>query len=102
LLQEQCGSSFPGCGRIIEFERALSRKDLNRRDFPVKHNLAENDVFDLPRLVELARTIAMKRPDDVAGHIEIGQRWSESPKIDLAVDQTIQRIETSNAWIILR
>lgn len=59
----------------------------------------------MPRLLELARLTAAQRPADVyfdAGDVGIGQRWSDAPKLSDPVHAVLERIESANAWIILR
>ncbi len=105
MILKQCDLAGSAGDTIIDLNRSRFREDFNRRDFPVTHSLADSPLFTLPRLVELAGAIAARRPNDIysdAGKIAVTQRWSESPKLDAAVDATIQRIETSDAWIILR
>ncbi len=90
---------------ILDMDRAVFRDSFERRHFTLGHALAGSELFQLPRLIELARDTAETRPTDLyfdAGDIEIGQRWASSPKSSFPIDETIRRIETARAWIILR
>jgi hypothetical protein len=88
--------------RLIEGDTRLFREHFNRATFPFAHHLADHPLFELPRLLELAK----KLPDeDVyydAGNIRVEQRWDQIPRSQLSVDQLIDRIENSGAWILLK
>ena len=77
---------------------------FNRRHFEVQHRLASHPLFQLPRLLELAREVAAQRPQDIyydAGVKDIGSRWGTSvPKF--SVDETIRHLESADAWIDLK
>jgi hypothetical protein len=80
------------------------RDDFNKRHFPIEHRLSGHPLFELPRLIELARDTARDRPEDLyydAGVNGLGQRWGTSP-CAVPVDEAIRRIETSCAWIVLK
>jgi hypothetical protein len=77
---------------------------FNKFNFLVEHRLANEPAFALPRLIELARTTANTRPSDLyydVGQVGIGQRWETATPGRLPVDETIRRLETEDAWIIL-
>lgn len=78
--------------------------DFDRRSFAFRHNLADNPLFEPRRLLELAKVMAAD-PRDVyydAGDIHVGQRWDEIPPCGLPIDELLHRIETANAWVVLR
>ncbi len=80
------------------------RSNFNQRCFEVRHRLASNPLFALPRLIELARDTALRRPEHLyydAGDIGIGTRWQDAPKSAFPIDETIRRIDSAGAWIIL-
>ena len=78
------------------------RENFNRASFQFSHHLANHPLFELPRLLDLARIL----PDpDVyydAGDIRVDQRWDQTPRSQLSVEQLIERIENTGAWILLR
>src|SRR5947207_2829167 len=87
---------------LIEGAARLFQENFNRASFQFAHSLAGHPLFELPRLLELARSL----PDlDVyydAGEVRVNQRWDEIPRTQLTVDQLIDRIENAGAWILLR
>ena len=91
--------------RYINFEADEVRQKLNQQWFTVTHQLASHPLFTLPRLIELARTTAEKRPQFMhfdVGAKSVGQRWDETPSGQWPVDETIRRIENAGAWIVIR
>jgi hypothetical protein len=80
------------------------REHFNNRHFVLQHELSGHPLFELPRLIELARATSVSRPDDLyydAGVTDLNERWGTSP-CAFAVDETIQRIESAGAFIILK
>ena len=57
---------------------------LPERPFRVKHKLAGNPLFQLPRLAELAGPMDRDRIEYNSGDLSPGQKAEESPGIDLA------------------
>jgi hypothetical protein len=89
---------------MLNFDQLEVRDKFDRSQFTFGHDLAEHPEFAVPRLIELAKSTAEFRPADVyydVGVVDIGQRWETIPKGPLPVDETIRRIETEGAWIVL-
>jgi hypothetical protein len=89
---------------MLDLRPELFRECFNKRHFVLNHNLASEPLFDLPRLIELARDTATQRPSDLyydAGVADINERWGNSPA-ELPVDETIRRIQDAKAFIILK
>ena len=91
--------------RVIQLETEAFRENFNKRWFPLEHALARHPLFELDRLIALAKQTAADRPHDLhfdKGAARVGQRWSETPACDLPVDETIRRLEHEGAWIVLK
>ena len=91
--------------RVIQLETEAFRENFNKRWFPLEHALARHPLFELDRLIALAKQTAADRPHDLhfdKGATRVGQRWSETPACDLPVDETIRRLEHEGAWIVLK
>src|SRR5262249_28526662 len=91
--------AFP---RLIDPDASLFQEQFNRVSFQFSHFLGDHPLFEIPRLLELAKS----QPDgDVyfdAGDIRVNQRWDQSPKGQWSVDQLIDRIENGGVWILLK
>lgn len=80
------------------------RAQFERRGFAFPHRLAGHPLFELDRLVELAKTLS-DDPSQVvydAGDVRVEQRWDEVPLCDLPAHALIEKIETAGAWILLK
>lgn len=94
----------PDSGRVIELDRDMFREKFNRQHFVFTHHLSAHPLFQLPKLIELARSTAATRADDLyydAGVQDIRQRWGTATA-QFPVDETIGRIENAGAWIVLK
>jgi hypothetical protein len=88
----------------LKLSTELFAANFNRRPFELKHALADHSLFELPRLIELAKATAELRPTDLyydAGVTDLNERWGTSP-CSMPVDETIGRIEGAGAFIILK
>jgi hypothetical protein len=104
VLESLRARPAPDSGPMIELDRDMFREKFNRRHFVFMHHLSGHPLFQLPKLIELARSTAATRADDLyydAGVQEIHQRWGTAPA-QFPVDETIDRIEKAGAWIVLK
>lgn len=87
---------------VLDGDAQMFREKFNRATFAFFHHLADHPLFELPRLLEVSRGL----PDaDVyydAGDIRVDQRWDQTPRSALSVEQLIDRIENAGAWILLK
>ena len=88
----------------VRADPKVFEESFDRRSFAFTHGLANDPLFDSERLLQLAKEMAAN-PGDVyydVGEVGIGQRWNEVGVSDVPVDELLRRIETANAWIVLR
>jgi hypothetical protein len=88
----------------LEADPVLFGREFDRRCFAFTHRLSNHPLFKPERLLRLAGQLARDREDVYldAGEILVGQRWDQAPGHDLAVEEVMRRLETSQAWIVLR
>lgn len=91
---------------MLELSRETFRERFNKRHFMLRHHLASHPLFELPRLIELARDTAQSRPEDLyydAGVTDLNERWGTRKSVcPFPVDETIHRLESAGAFIILK
>jgi hypothetical protein len=81
---------------------------FNLNSFGFNHRLAQHPLFELPRLIELAKRVAKHpraRPDEVyfdAGDVHINQRWSDIARVEMSATEALERIQTAGAWMLIR
>jgi len=84
------------------------RQNFNRSSFAFTHKLANNPLFTMPRLIQLASQVKQHpqaRPDEVyfdAGDIKVTQRWADTPKPTMSPEEAIERIHSAGAWMLIR
>ena len=102
-MQTETVTPTPIATRIFECDEVEFREQFDRRSFEFLHHLSGHPLFEIPRLVELAKKLAQTGAVyQDAGEIGVGQRWEDCPSANLSVDETIRRIRDTGAWIILR
>jgi hypothetical protein len=87
---------------MIEGAACLFQENFNRASFQFSHSLAGHPLFELPRLLDLAKRQADGDVYYDAGDIPVDLRWDQTPRTELSVDQLIERIENAGAWILIR
>lgn len=89
---------------MLKIDPQLYASKFNQQQFTVEHRLKDHPLFEIPRLLDLAKEVAAKWPEDLyydRGVTDVGERWN-SKRNDFPVDETIRNIETSGAWIDLK
>src|SRR5258706_14015548 len=81
------------CLRIdpVQFTRKFNEQHLL-----VEHRLKDHPLFEIPRLLELAKEVADRWPRDLYydhGVTDVGARWERKPN-SFPVDETIRNIES--------
>jgi hypothetical protein len=72
--------------------------------FEFFHKLSDHPLFRLERLLQLAKSTAENRPDDLyydMGEIRIDQRWDLGPR-HVTVEKALENIGVSGVWVILK
>jgi ribosomal protein L16 Arg81 hydroxylase len=72
------------------------------RTFPIRHNLVGNPLFSLERLIQLLQTMPRDRIEFSSGKAAISQDPATTPTIDLTPAEIVTRIETCDAWMVLK
>lgn len=87
---------------ILTADREKARRDFLRRPFMLRHSLAGHPLFELPRLVELAKSLPRDRIEYSSGKVAVGVRAEDVPKIDAPAEDVIRSIATANAWMVIK
>lgn len=70
--------------------------------FRIAHRLADHPLFTLRALTDLARALPRDRIEYNAGDIAPGVKAEDIPMLDLPAVEVIRRIESCNAWMVLK
>jgi hypothetical protein len=87
---------------LIELDRSLARARFHRAPFALRHGLADHDLFTLPRLVALAKSMPRDRIEYNSGKLEPGARPEDVPGIAMPAEEVIRRIEDADAWLVIK
>ena len=87
---------------IVIVDPELAREKFLKKPFQLHHRLAENALFSLSRLVELAKSMPADAIEYNSGKVAVGVKPEDVPKIDMAAEDVIKSIETANAWMVIK
>ena len=87
---------------IVSVNTAVEREKFLKRPFELKHGLSDHPLFSLPRLVQLAKSLPRDRIEFNSGKVAVGVKPEDVPKIDMPAEEVIRKIETANAWMVIK
>ena len=87
---------------IVSVDAKLARENFLKKPFQLQHSLAENPLFNLSRLVELAKSMPSDAIEFNSGKVAVGVKPEDVPKIEMAAEDVIKSIETANAWMVIK
>ena len=86
----------------LKYDADDFNQNYPKHSFAYDHDLIGHPLFRLPRLVELAKSMDRDRIEYNSGDIEPGQKYENTPKIDLSVEETIRQIKDCHAWMVIK
>jgi hypothetical protein len=87
---------------IVHVESEVFSAYFNRKPFHVQHSLCGHPLFELPRLLQLARSLPEKFVEYNGGALPVGTRPEETPRTGLSAEETIRRIQECGSWMVLK
>jgi hypothetical protein len=87
---------------LLDIDPAEFRNCFGKRPFLIGHRLCEHPLFELDRLLELARTLPEKHIEYNAGTLPINQDQALTPRNGLSAADTIRRIRDCKSWLVLK
>jgi len=87
---------------VVEVDPQVFAAYFNRKPFHVRHSLSGHPLFDLSRLLQLARTLPERFVEYNAGELPVGVRPEETPRTGLSAEETIRRIQECGSWMVLK
>ena len=64
--------------------------------------MKDHPLFQLPRLVALAKSMPRDRIEYNSGKVAVGARPQDVPKIAMPAEDVIRSIETADAWLVIK
>ena len=87
---------------LMDVAPEAMRASFGRTPFGVRHRLGESGLFELPRLLELAKRLPDTSVEYNAGDVPLTLEPSQTPRTGLSVEETLQRIESCRSWMVLK
>ena len=87
---------------LVTVDTTIAREKFLKQAFTLKHGLKDHPLFQLPRLVELARSSPRDRIEYNSGKVAVGVKPEDVPKIDRPAEEVIRSIESANAWMVIK
>jgi len=75
---------------------------FGKRPFLIGHHLCDHPLFDLRRLLDLARSLPERHIEYNAGTLPVNQDQSLTPRNGLSAEETIRRIQDCQSWLVLK
>src|SRR5687767_4054170 len=96
------GLSLPYGQALLDLAASAFREHSGQRPFLVRHNLAQHELFTLPRLIELSRRLPASSVEYNAGDIPVSIDPAQTPRTGLSVEETLRRIAECRSWMVLK
>jgi hypothetical protein len=93
--------SFMSFG-ALRFSPEQLRRDFDRRPFLIEHDLCDHPLLQLPRLIELARSLPESSVEFNSGDLPVNQPAHLTPRTGLSIEQTLLQIESARSWMVLK
>lgn len=87
---------------LLRIDRNRLRRDFDRAPFRIEHRLCDHPLLQLPRLIDLARTLPAEACEFNSGDLSIGQDPALTPRTGLGVEETLRQIATKRSWMVLK
>ena len=101
MTETQPAAAHPAT-RMLELEPARFRADFDRKPFLVRHTLAGNPLFDMPRLLKLAARLPESHIRYGTGEVPVDTKLYGGARTGLSVAETLTQIEECRSWMVLK
>jgi hypothetical protein len=87
---------------LLELDPVEFAKCFDRRPFLIDHHLCEHPLFNLERLLQLAKDLPESHIEYNAGTLPVNQDQSKTPRNGLSAEETVQRIRECKSWMVMK
>ncbi len=87
---------------LVEVAPLGIARDFDRQPFLIRHRLAGHPLFDLSRLLELARCLPRKNIEYNAADLPVSLGERPTPGNGLSVEETLREIQACRSWMVLK
>ena len=86
----------------LSYDPERFAQSYGREPFRLTHHLQQHPLFELERLVELAKALPPRRVEWNAGQIDRVMAKADGPSNGLSAEETIRQIEECGSWMVLK
>lgn len=94
--------AFNGAERLLDIAADDFRAKFDRQPFLIGHHLVEHPLFQLPRILDLAKSLPAENVEYNAGDIPISLSPELTPRTGLSAEETVHRIAECRSWMALK
>ena len=87
---------------LLGLDRPAFDAHFGKEPFAIRHGLVGHPLFEVPRLLELAKFLPEDRVEYNAGDIPVSIEPSKTPRNGLTPEETIRRIAECRSWLVLK
>jgi hypothetical protein len=87
---------------LLEIDAAKFASHFSREPFLIGHRLCTHPLFDVERLLELARRLPARCIEYNAGELPVAIEHAQTPMNGLSAEETIRRIAECKSWMVLK
>jgi hypothetical protein len=87
---------------LLDVDPQIFAAYFNRKPFHVRHSLCGHPLFELERLLQLARSLPERFVEYNGGALPVGARPEQTPRTGLSAEETIRRIAECGSWMVLK
>ena len=88
--------------RFLDLRPGVFERCFGARPFMIRHHRAEHALFELPRLVALARRLPERSVEYNAGDVPLTLDPAQTPRTGLSAEETLRRIAECRSWMVLK
>ncbi len=87
---------------LLDIEPIEFATCFDRRPFLIGHHLCHHPLFQLDRLLQLAKDLPESHIEYNAGTLPVNQDQAKTPRNGLSPEETIQRIRECKSWMVMK
>lgn len=92
----------PDADSLLDIDPVEFARSFDRRPFLIEHRLCDHPLFDLDRLLQLAKDLPESNIEYNAGTLPVNQDQSKTPRNGLSAEDTVQRIRECKSWMVMK
>jgi hypothetical protein len=86
----------------LEFDPREMQARVDREPFVIRHRLAAHPLLQLPRIIELSRSLPVQQQEYNSGDVAVNQDYLNTPRTKLSAEETLVQIEQCRSWMVLK